>query len=81
MRELVRSTRPPWVRDAMFRLGAMAADLEERRSELAEIALQLKSNGADTTEIAEASHDLSHGWRHLTATRRGLAMSWPEETE
>lgn len=71
--------RPVWVRDAMFRLGAMAAELESRRQQLAEIALDLKSNGADTTEIADASHDLEHSWRHLTATRRALAMSWPDE--
>jgi hypothetical protein len=78
MNELERATRPRWVRDAMVRLGELAADVESRRSELERIALELKSNGADTTEIADASHDLEHSWRHLTSQRRGLAMAWPE---
>jgi hypothetical protein len=81
MNALDRAQRPVWVRDAMSRLGAIAADVESQRHQLAEIALDLKSNGADTSEIADASHDLEHSWRHLTSTRRALAMSWPEEVE
>jgi len=72
-------TRPAWVRAAITELMELAAEIESHRGILSGVALQMKSGGADTTELADASHDLDHAWRHITAARRVLDMTWPEE--
>jgi hypothetical protein len=76
---LVRlNVRPPQVNAAITELMELAVEIESRRSTLTEIALALKELGADTTAIADASHDLEHAWRHLTSVRRALVMAWPD---
>ena len=75
------TSRPPWVRDAIFELRAEADAIEHRRARLEEIAISMKAGGADTSELVDANHELEHAWRHLTAARRALVMVWPEEGE
>jgi len=73
--------RPPAVTGAIAELMDLALELDSRRTKLTEIALGLKDLGADTTAIADASHDLEHAWRHLTSMRRALVMAWPAAIE
>jgi hypothetical protein len=71
------ASRPPWVRDAIFELMAEASAIEGHRVRLADIAMKMKMNGADTSELVDAAHEIDHAWRHLTAARRALVMTWP----
>lgn len=73
--------RPPTVTAAITELMELAADIESRRQTLTGIALGLRQLGADTTAIADASHDLEHAWRHLTSVRRALVMAWPSDED
>jgi hypothetical protein len=73
-----RSLRPSQVQQLINELAATAEDIELRRGQIEHIAVAMKALGADTSELVDAAHDLLHGWKHLTSTRRALVMAWPE---
>lgn len=80
----VKNARPEEVQQTIDGLAHIASSLELIRAEIGMTAIAMSKIGASQdalSDLADAAHDADHTWRHVTAARRGLVMSWPRGDE